>query len=340
MIREGRILAVKGLGGFHLACDAGNAETVARLRSVKRRDAKPFALMARDLAIMRKFAVVMQDEAAVLQSPAAPIVLLQARNPAALPGVAPGLDTLGFMLPNTPLHELLLEGVDRPLVMTSGNLSEEPQCTDNADAARRLGGIADFFLLNDRDIARRVDDSVVRVMAGTARLVRRARGYAPASIRLRLFDAVAAAIGICRERAAYEGQAAMMLEAAARDVDPDVAYPFAIREVAGGMLHLDPAPLWDKLLGDCAEGVAPEIMAARFHFGLARAIVASVTALGLKAPIALTGGVLHNQILFEQLKTLLQDLGYSVLTHRTVPANDGGIALGQAVIAAARLRRE
>ncbi|NEV63137.1 carbamoyltransferase HypF [Thiorhodococcus minor] len=188
LLREGRILAVKGIGGFHLACDATNAASVAELRRRKRRFGKPFALMARDLGVIRAYCHVGADEAALLQSSAAPILLLdQARSSQAAPlapDIAPGQRALGFMLPYSPLHHLLLQDWDKPLVMTSGNLSEEPQCIDNADAADRLGRLADLTLLHDREIVNRVDDSVVRRMAGAPRLLRRARGYAPAPILL------------------------------------------------------------------------------------------------------------------------------------------------------------
>lgn len=191
LLAAGRILAVKGIGGFHLACDATNAEAVATLRRRKRRYAKPFALMTRDLDVVRRYCRVTPGEAAQLLSPAAPILLLQpcdadtgdAVVPLA-PGIAPGQSSLGVMLPYSPLHQLLLLDWDRPLVMTSGNLSDEPQCTDNADAAARLRDLADAALLHDREIVNRLDDSVVRCMAGAPRLLRRARGYAPAPIRL------------------------------------------------------------------------------------------------------------------------------------------------------------
>jgi hydrogenase maturation protein HypF len=556
LLLAGEIVAVKGLGGFHLACDATNRAAVERLRRAKRRDAKPFALIAHDLSVIRHHAVVTEEDAAALQSPAGPIVLMQARSPDALPGIAPGLTTLGFMLPSTPLHHLLLDGVDRPLVMTSGNLSDEPQCIGNEEALQRLSGIAGHFLLHDRDIARRVDDSVVRVLGGRARVLRRARGYAPAPIALpegftqappllamggelkntfcllrdgqailshhmgdvenasafadcqrsivqysalfahrpqaiavdrhpdylstklgaelaardrlpvlgvqhhhahlaacmvengvardagpvlgivldglgwgddgtvwggeillgdyrgcrrlaclrpvpmpggaqairepwrnafaqihaglgwdrfvtaygttgfgrylldkpvaalrsmiqrgvnapltsscgRLFDAVAAAAGFCRDRALYEGQAAMMLEAAAHTAETD-PYPFGIAE-AGELLHLDPAPLWPALLDDLAAGVSAGMVAARFHSGLAAAVVRLIDVLGISAPIALTGGVFQNRLLLEQVVQRLAAQGHRVLTHQAVPANDGGLALGQAAIAAARL---
>jgi hydrogenase maturation protein HypF len=181
----GEIVAIKGIGGFHLACDATNAGAVARLRARKRRYAKPFAVMARDLAAIRRYADPGPEECRLLQSAAAPIVLLRASGPARLPeGVAPGLDLLGFMLPYTPLHLLALRRLDCPVVMTSGNLSEEPQAIDNGEAIERLRGIADFALVHDRAIVNRIDDSVVRMAAGTPRLLRRARGYAPGAIAL------------------------------------------------------------------------------------------------------------------------------------------------------------
>jgi hydrogenase maturation protein HypF len=555
LLVSGHIIALKALGGFHLACDATSATAVARLRRAKRRDAKPFALMARDLAVIRRFAAVTETAAAALQSSAAPIVVMDATAPGALADVAPGLATLGFMLPSTPLHHLLLEEIDRPLVMTSGNISDEPQCTDNGEALRRLKGVAEYFLLHDRPIACRVDDSIVRVMAGDGRVLRRARGYAPAPLLLpdgfadampilamgaelkstfcllrdgeavlshhigdlenaptfadyrrsigrycelfafraaavavdghpeylstkhggelaegdgvplvevqhhhahlaacmaengvpldggpvlgiildglgwgsdgtiwggefllgdyrgvhrvarfkpvampggaqairepwrsalahilaamgwpqftaaygesefghylmekpvravasmidrgvnaplasscgRLFDAVAAAVGLCRDRARYEGQAAMLLEAVAED--DGAAYPFAIGEL-DGMVHLDPAPLWAALLDDLARRHPRAAVAGRFHAGLADAIVAVVAALGIGAPVALSGGVFQNRLLFERVVRQLTACGLRVITHRNVPANDGGVSLGQAVVAAARL---
>ena len=185
LLRAGRIVALKGIGGFHLACDAGSDAAVAELRRRKRRHRKPFALMARDLAVIRRYAAVDDQQAALLASPAAPVVLLEADGLQAVAAdVAPGQTTLGFMLPYSPLHLLLLADWDRPLVMTSGNISEEPQCISNADAAQRLRDLADLYLLHDREIVNRVDDSVVRVMAGRPRLLRRARGYAPTPIAL------------------------------------------------------------------------------------------------------------------------------------------------------------
>ena len=185
LIQKGEIVAIKGLGGYQLACDATKAEVVARLRQLKRRDAKPFALMARDLDIIRDYCAIKTEEERLLTSSAAPIVLLAAGGSKRLPEtIAPGLSTLGFMLPTTPLHLLILRRMNRPVVMTSGNLSDEPQVTDDSAMRERLAGIASYALIHDREIANRVDDSVVRVMGGRARIFRRARGFAPAPIIL------------------------------------------------------------------------------------------------------------------------------------------------------------
>ena len=571
LIERGYIVAIKGLGGFQLACDAGNDSAVTRLRQRKQRERKPFALMARDLDAVRRYGAVSDAEAALLASPAAPIVILDRHGSESLAAdVAPGMATLGFMLPNSPLHHLLLQRMTRPIVLTSGNLSDEPQCIDNGDARDRLCGIADFFLMHDRGIARRVDDSVVRVMAGAPRVMRRARGYAPASIRLpagfaaappvlamgaelkntfcllrngeailshhmgdlsdarclddyqqsvasyqalfehdartiaidrhpeylsrkfgialaeaqgiacvevqhhhahlaacmaenglahdvppvlgialdglgfgddgtlwggeflladyhqsrrvaslrasampggaqavyepwrntyaqvtqfvrwdqfvarygdlslchflasqprdlldtmiarginsplatscgRLFDAVAAAAGVCRERALYEGQAAVEFEtqidrhALAHESDT-LAYPFAVEQAGdSGRLCLDPSPMWAALLGDLQRTVPLPLIAARFHKGLAIGLVDTVLALGRQYPaartggtVALSGGVFQNRALLEQVATRLGQRGYRVITHHQTPFNDGGLALGQAVVAAAR----
>ncbi len=185
LLKAGAIIAIKGIGGFHLACDASNDDAVESLRSRKRRFRKPFALMARDLDVISEYAFIDEQSETQLTGTAAPIVLLRKNEASTLAaGIAPGQDTLGFMLPYSPLHHLLLEDWSSPLVMTSGNLSDEPQCFENKEAATRLSGLADYLLLHNREIVNRVDDSVVRVMGGEPRLLRRARGYAPAPIRL------------------------------------------------------------------------------------------------------------------------------------------------------------
>jgi hydrogenase maturation protein HypF len=159
---------------------------VARLRARKRRFHKPFALMARDAAMVRAHAEVSREEQTLLECVAAPIVVLAARKDGAglAPGLAPAPSSLGFMLPYTPLHHLLMRDLARPIVLTSGNRSDEPQCIENEDARRRLKGIADHWLMHDRAIVNRLDDSVARVVGGTSVLLRRARGHAPEPIRL------------------------------------------------------------------------------------------------------------------------------------------------------------
>lgn len=184
-LRDGAIVAVKGLGGFHLMVDARSADAVDRLRRSKPRRARPFALMALDLADARRLVHVDETGERLLTSPAAPIVLLPRRPDAAVDaGVAPGNPYLGVMLAYTPLHRLLLAIAGFPVVATSGNLSDEPICTDEHDAVDRLREIADGFLIHDRPIARHVDDSVVWVVRDRPRMLRRARGYAPAPVRL------------------------------------------------------------------------------------------------------------------------------------------------------------
>jgi hydrogenase maturation protein HypF len=173
-LRAGQVVAIKSLGGYQLACDARSESAVARLRLRKRRPSKPFAVMAVDV-------IASPEELRELRSPAHPIVLLD-RQPGLAEGVAPGLAEHGVMLPYTPLHHVLLAEFAGPLVMTSGNLSEEPICRDDDEARDRLEGIADLFLSHDRPIAARYDDSVVRVSGGATRVLRRARGLAPAPL--------------------------------------------------------------------------------------------------------------------------------------------------------------
>ncbi|MGC9521373.1 MAG: carbamoyltransferase HypF [Anaerolineae bacterium] len=212
LLRSGRILAIKGLGGFHLACDATNPEAVALLRERKRRPHKPFAIMVATVDDVRDLCEVPPEAEALLTSPRCPIVLLESRPEAAVAdGIAPNSHTLGVMIPYTPLHHILLRDVGRPLVMTSGNVTEEPIAKDNDEALRRLAPLADAFLLHNRDIHARYDDSVVQVARQLSAVssqsgeddkgeglgdtetgvedvfvqpIRRARGYAPFPIRL------------------------------------------------------------------------------------------------------------------------------------------------------------
>ncbi len=183
LLRDGAVVAVKGLGGFHLACDAGSDAAVGTLRERKRRQEKPFAVMVADLAAAEGLAFLTDAERRLLAGVERPIVLARRREGAALsPTVAPDTDLVGLLLPYTPLHHLLLAAVGRPLVMTSGNLSEEPIAIGNDEAVARLAGIADAFLVHDREIESPCDDSVARVIAGQPVLFRRARGYVPRGI--------------------------------------------------------------------------------------------------------------------------------------------------------------
>ncbi|MFB3788573.1 MAG: carbamoyltransferase HypF [bacterium] len=186
-IREGRIVAVKGLGGFHLMADARDPAAVARLRERKHREEKPFALLFPSLESLREECEVSDLEENLLLSPESPIVLLRRKIQSASTypvcrDVAPGNPYLGAMLPYTPLHHILLRELGFPVIATSGNLSDEPICTDEHEALQRLAGIADGFLVHNRPIVRHVDDSIVRVIAGREMILRRARGYAPLPI--------------------------------------------------------------------------------------------------------------------------------------------------------------
>jgi len=570
LLAKGHVLAIKGLGGYQLACDATQPEAVARLRSLKRREAKPFALMFAGIDAVRAWCDLGEVEAQALQGPAAPIVLLDRRRDMPVPGpadaVAPGLRTLGCMLPNTGVHHLILRRMKRPIVLTSGNLSDEPQAITRDELAARFPAGIDYVLDHDRPIARRVDDSVLRVIDGEPRLLRRARGHAPQPIALppgfdaapavlawggelkntfcllhhgqavlsphmgdledaatladyqralrdlqaffrfepqrhacdahpeylssklaravcpdtvevlhhhahiaaclvdngwpldagpvvgvaldglgfgeggelwggefaladyrtfqrrgtfkpvallggelamrepwrntyahlmaelkwpsfamnyaelplhdflaskpralldgmllkginsplasscgRLFDAAAAAMGLCREHAAYEGQGAVEMEARVdhevlQYEEEELGYPFAIPRLRGcNMPYIEPLAMWTALLGDLVLATPVPTMAARFHKGLALAICKMIdkTARAHDAErplrhVVLSGGVFQNKVLHERVSTRLRNDGYTVLSHRRVPCNDGGLALGQAAVAAAR----
>lgn len=566
LLKRGGVLAIRGLGGFHLACDASNPAAVRRLRQRKHRYGKPFALMASDLDGIRRYCNLTTAEADLLQSPEAPIVLLSTDGLEELPeGIAPGLNTAGFMLPYTPLHLLITRQIDRPLVMTSGNISDEPQVTSLDNARISLRGIADALLMHDREIANRIDDSVVRIVGGKPSMIRRARGYAPSALPLptgfegapdllafggelkatfcllkdgaailsqhqgdledvstfedyqknlqlysriydhrprvlvadmhpeylsaklatlraedeklpllkvqhhhahiascmvengvaldaapvlgialdglgfgedgtiwggeflladyrsyrrvatfkpvamlggvqairepwrntyahlvagpgwahvvekfsalalyrylitkplptidrmlatglnvplasscgRLFDAVAAALGLCADQALFEGQGAMELEALAEPSAAEPPYAFTLTSQAtSGLLQLESLPMWQALLEDLVRQTPVARMAARFHHGLARAIrdmvalIRGTSAAGTSPnTIALSGGCFQNKLLLEELVRLLKADGLSCLLHAKVPTNDGGLALGQVAIAAAR----
>ncbi|WP_334109608.1 carbamoyltransferase HypF [Thermodesulfitimonas autotrophica] len=542
-LAEGKIVALKSLGGFHLCCDAFNRQALRALRQRKGRSHKPFAVMCRDIATARRYCFVSEAEEELLRSLQAPIVILRRRPDAPLPEeLAPGLKTLGVMLPYTPLHLLLFDGPFALLVMTSGNYSELPLCKDNERVYQELGGIADCFLLHNRPIVNRCDDSLAAVVGGEVQLYRRSRGYVPRPVRVptgegpvvlgiggemkntfcllkkgeaflsqhigeldslegeenlfasivnfqrllgvepevvgydlhpgyrssriaesiparvrvgvqhhhahlaaclaenevtapaigiildgtgygedgnlwgfeilsgdyaafkrhfhlayaplpggeqgirqpwrmavsylltflgdegigaaaalfggkgrelevveylvrkrfnsplacgcgRLFDAVAALLGICRE-ATYEGQAAVELGETVLAPEEGGAispYPFAFEGEV-----ISPAGILTGVLADLRQGAARELIATRFHNTVLAMVLEAARkvreATGL-IHVALSGGTWQNRYLFERGKELLTREGFTVFCHRQVPPNDGGLSLGQAVIA-------
>ncbi|MDH7578248.1 MAG: carbamoyltransferase HypF [Bacillota bacterium] len=184
-LKAGKILAVKGLGGFHLVCDACQQKAVAALRRRKIREFKPFAVMCRDLQVVEKYCFISREEAELLESPAHPIVILARRRQDDLPPeIAPGINTLGVMLPYTPLHHLLFDDDLEILIMTSANLSDDPLIIDNDEALVKLKGIADYYLMHNRRIYNRCDDSLTAVVDGNVQIYRRARGYVPLPVDL------------------------------------------------------------------------------------------------------------------------------------------------------------
>ncbi len=589
-LHEGMVVAIRGLGGFHLCCDASNHDAVKALRFRKQRYAKPFALMTHSLKLVESYCHVSSVEREQLTSNVAPIVLLDRLSDAAQKGsskksdtsthherptlsvdIAPGSNLYGFMMPYTPLHWLIAERFGKPLVMTSGNLSKQPQIIDNQEAIEKLKGIADIVLYHDREIANRIDDSVVRFMAGEARVMRRARGFAPRSFMLpegfeqssdilacgaelkstfclvkdgkamvsqhqgdledlstfddyaknlelyrqlyevefktiavdlhpeymsskyatnelilehhskcidvqhhhahiasclvenevplatpevlgialdglgygsddtlwggeflladytsfkrigrfkpiamlggaqaikepwrntyaqimnamtwkdfiktysdvdlctflkskpidllekmlseginsphasscgRLFDAVAAAVGLCRETAQYEGQGAIELEMQVdgfnhycTDMHSFNAYSITVehQEDFSKLIEIDPAPMWPELLRDLQEKTDLSVISERFHRGLINAIFSTIEILCERhsiTTVAMSGGCLQNKVILEGLTMKAQQAGLTCLSQRYFPANDGGISLGQAAIAAAKL---
>lgn len=195
-LKDGKITAIKGLGGFHLAVDATNNDMVQRLRKLKGRDEKPFAIMVRNLAIARQLCQISKDEEKSLKSIVAPILLLKKMPDCQIAEfVAPGNEYLGMMLPYTPLHHVLFEKLDIPLVMTSANYSEEPICIDNDEAFERLKSIVDYFLIHNRDIYLRSDDSVAIHLANKLRYLRRSRGIVPQPIFVKSAGSPVLAVG-------------------------------------------------------------------------------------------------------------------------------------------------
>ncbi len=188
LLKKGYIVAVKGLGGFHLACDAANKTSVETLRKRKYREDKPFALMALDVEKIKEFCRVNEYEQRLLLSPRRPILILRKKKDCRLPDeIAPNNKCLGMMLPYTPLHYLLLREAGMVLVMTSGNISDEPIAYKNKDAFKKLGGITDYFLVHNRKIQTRIDDSVTRIFNNQEMIIRRSRGYVPQPMKVNFF---------------------------------------------------------------------------------------------------------------------------------------------------------
>ncbi len=183
-IRGGAIVAIQGVGGFHLACDATDEAAVSRLRERKGRPSKPLAVMVHNLESLLQHGNPSKLEIALLEDPAAPIVLVQKGREPLAPSVAPNQSTIGFLLPYSPLHHLLMAALQQPIVLTSGNHSSNPQCIDHTTAHRELQGVADYWLLHDREIINRVDDSVVRIESGAPSTLRVGRGIAPLTLPL------------------------------------------------------------------------------------------------------------------------------------------------------------
>ncbi len=196
LLREGKILAIKGLGGFHIATDATNDIAVKKLRQRKKREHKPFALMMKDMDMVKKYCYVSEKEEEILKSPQSPIILLKIKDPADISEhIAPFNNYLGVMLPYTPYHHLMFDYIDFPVVMTSANISDSPIIKDNHEALLELKNIADYFVLHDRDIRHRTDDSVVFVEGESLQIIRRSRGYAPDPVKLPVKVRPAIALG-------------------------------------------------------------------------------------------------------------------------------------------------
>ena len=279
-IRAGRVMAIKGLGGFHLVCDARNARAVRRLRAAKQREEKPFAVMAANAASLSPFAEVEEDSRRLLEAIERPIVLLAKREgcDSALAGVAEGVPALGAMLPYTPVHWLLFfeasgaqsgtrwmrEPQELVLVVTSANPGGEPLVTGNDEALRRLSGIAEGFLLHDRDIAARCDDSLVRATAAGAAFVRRARGYTPRAIRLpRSGPAVLAAGAWLKNTACVTRADEAFLSAHVGDLDNAPSCEALDAAVAQLLAILEVEP------SVCAHDLHPDFYSSRFAARLA-----------------------------------------------------------------------
>ncbi len=268
VIRQGQVIAIKGIGGFHLMVDARNEEAVSLLRSRKHRYEKPLALMFPSLEIIKATCEVSDLEEKLLTSYEAPIVLLKRIAGDIAPNVAPDNPYLGVMLPYTPLHHLLMHKLEFPMVATSGNLSGEPICIDEHEAVERLGEIADFFLVHNRPIERHIDDSIVRVAAGRELILRRARGYAPLPIELpKDVPTLIAAGSHLKNTAAVTGGQRVFLSQHIGDMDTVQAYA-AYRRV----IH-DFQQLYDLVPSTVACDLHPDYRSTRYAEALGLPII-------------------------------------------------------------------
>ncbi|MEV0220412.1 Sua5/YciO/YrdC/YwlC family protein [Streptomyces sp. NPDC050704] len=382
-VADGGIIALKGLGGYQLVCDAGDPMAVAELRRRKRRPMKPFAVMVPDIEAAARLARISGTERDTLTSPARPVVLLAARpvrgeSPIA-DEVHPGLPRIGLFLPTTGLHRLLLDDLARPLMVTSGNVSDAPISIDDAEARRALSAVTDGFLTHDRPIRARPlpgGDAAVRhpsrtvlgrllgseplgtprpypwltrpftdrldpaEVAAVRAMVARDVNCPRASSAGRLFDTVASLLGLV-DTVGYEGEAAVLLEAAA---GTEHAVPFAHRIVrANGLWVYDPAPTLTDLLVRQSSGEPVPRLASAFHPTLALVtaeLFARAVADGAPRTVCLGGGCFVNRRLLTEVRPRLRAQGLRVLVGGQVPVGDGGISYGQAAVAAARLAQE
>jgi hydrogenase maturation protein HypF len=260
-IREGSVVAVKGLGGFHLLVDAQCEAAVTRLRARKHREEKPLALMFPSLDAARAACEISRLEERLLLSPESPIVLLRrATSFCQVSGaVAPGNPYLGVLLPYTPLHHLLMRELNTPVVATSGNISDEPICIDEHEALRRLSGIADFFLVHNRPIVRHVDDSITRVMMGREMVTRRARGFAPLPVMLKNRVAPTLAVGAhLKNTVAFALENLVFISQHIGDLETEAAHS-AFRKAAA-----DLPGLYGAKPGVIAADAHPDYLSTRF----------------------------------------------------------------------------
>ena len=289
-IREGRIVAAKGIGGFHLIVDARSELAVSRLRLRKGRPEKPLAVMFPSLADIERECVVASEEKSLLLSPVCPIVLVRRKAGTIAPAVAPNNPWLGAMLPYAPLHHLLMRELGFPIIATSGNRSEEPIATDETQALIRLAGIADLFLVHDRPIVRAVDDSVVRVVCGREFMMRRARGYAPAPIAVNgLASGILALGGHMKTTVAITLDDSVLMSQHLGDLENVVARTAHVRAVddmvqlrgyAPRLVACDLHP--DYATSHMAADIGPPVVAVQHHLAH---IVACMAEHGIKPPV-------------------------------------------------------